>query len=335
MSVTIMDVATKANVSKATVSRVLNNLGGYSEKTKRRVLEVMEELEYNPNAVARSLANKKTHTIGIMFPDLTSSLTASMLNQIEAVAHKAGSSVIVCHTESKGAKTMKYLKLLQEKQVDGIIMASTTLNEEYYDYIKKTNIPVVLLAADSEYPIHSVTSDDYAAAYMATKYLIEKGHKQIGMISGNKEEWFAGTYLARVEGFKAALLDYKLSINEKHIVYGGFSYKDGAIGLTTLVKQVPDLTAIFTENDEIGMGVLSAAYQLGIKVPEDISVIGMDNVKFCEFLNPPLTSVSLSHSAMAEKAANLIFEMIESSKEEKKNYIVSHRVVERQSVRTL
>ncbi|MCI2256672.1 LacI family transcriptional regulator [Domibacillus sp. PGB-M46] len=335
MTVTIMDVAERANVSKATVSRVLNDQGGYSEKTKRHVLKAIEELEYNPNAVARSLTNKKTHTIGIVLPDLISSLTTNFLNEIEAVAHKAGSSIIVCHTESKGAKTMKYLKLLHEKRVDGIILASTILQKEYYDYIEKTKIPIVLLSTDSEYPVSSVTADDYAAAYMATKYLIQQGHKKVGMISGNKEEWVAGNHLPRVEGFKTALLDHKLSANEDHVVYGRFSCEDGATGLTKLIGQVPGLTAIFTENDEIGMGVLSAAYQLGIKVPEDISVIGMDNVKFCEFLNPPLTSVSLSHSEMAEKAANLIFEMIESNKAVKKNYIVSHRVVERQSVNSL
>ncbi|OAS87792.1 MULTISPECIES: LacI family DNA-binding transcriptional regulator [Metabacillus] len=331
MTVTILDVAKRANVSKATVSRVLNDQGGYSEKTKRHVLKVMEELEYNPNAVARSLTNKRTQTIGIVLPDLISSLTTSFLNEIEAVAHKAGSSVIVCHTESKGTKTMKYLQLLHEKRVDGVILASTILKKEYYDYIKKTKIPMVLLSTDSKYPVSSVTADDYAAAYMATKYLIQQGHKKVGMISGNKEEWIVGNHLPRVEGFKAALLDNKLSVSEKHVVYGGFSCEDGAAGLTQLFKQVPDLTAIFTENDEIGMGVISAAYQLGIKVPEEVSVIGMDNVKFCEYLNPPLTSVSLSHSEMAKKAANLMFEIIESNKAVT-NCIVPHRIVERQSV---
>lgn len=334
MTPTIMDVAKRANVSKATVSRVLNDLGGYSEKTKRKVLGVIEELGYHPNAIARGLTNKKTHTIGVLLPNLVSSLATEFLNEIEAVAHKAGSSVIVCHTESQGIKTMKYLQLLHEKRIDGLILASTLVGKEYYEYIKNLGIRTVLLSTVSEHPVPYVTADDHAAAYIATKYLIQKGHKKIGMISGNEEIWIAGGHLPRVEGFKDALSDHKISFNENHIVYGRFSFDYGLTGLTDLMRQVPDLTAIYTENDEIACGVLSAAYQLGIKVPHDISVIGMDNSNLCKMVTPPLTSVSLSHREMAEKAANMIFEMIESNKVET-NCIVPHEIVERQSVRSL
>lgn len=334
MTYTIMDVAKRANVSKATVSRVLNDQGGYSEKTKKKVLEVIQELGYQPSAIARGLTNKRTHTIGVLVPNLTSSLVTEFLNGIEAVAHKLGSSVIVCHTESHGIKTMMYLQLLHEKRIDGLILAGTIFREEYYDYIQRMGIPMVLLSTYSEYPVPHVTADDYDAAYTATKYLIQKGHKKIGMISGNKEEWIAGSRLPRIEGFKDALSDHKIAFNENHIVYGGFSFDDGATGLKHLMRQVPGLTAIFTENDEIGIGVLSAAYHLGIKVPKDISVIGMDNINLCKVVTPPLTSVSLSHSEMAEKAANMMFEMIESNKVVT-SCILPHEVVERQSVRTL
>lgn len=334
MTYTIMDVAKRANVSKATVSRVLNDQGGYSERTKRKVLEVIQELGYHPSGIARGLTNKRTHTIGVLVPNLTSSLITEFLNGIEAVAHKVGSSVIVCHTESHGIKTMKYLQLLHEKRIDGLILAGTMFRKEYYDYIKKMGIPMVLLSTYSEYPVPYVTADDHDAAYTATKYLIQKGHKKIGMISGNKEEWIAGSHLPRVEGFKDALSNHNIAFNENHIVYGGFSFDDGSIGLKNLMRQVPDLTAIFAENDELGIGVLSEAYHLGIKVPEDISVIGMDNINLCKVVTPSLTSISLSHGDMAEKAANMMFGMIESNKVEK-SCILPHNVVERQSVRSL
>lgn len=332
MTYTIMDVAKRANVAKSTVSKVLNNQGGYTEKTKRKVLEVIEELGYQPSAIARGLTNKRTHTIGLLLPNLSSSLVTEFLSKIEAVAHKVGSSVIVCHTESYGIKTMKYLELLHEKRIDGLILAGTIFRKEYYDYIKRMEIPTVLLSTYSEYPVPHVTADDHAAAYTATKYLIQKGHKKIGMISGNKKEWIAGSHLPRVEGFKDALSDHKISINENHIVYGDFSFEEGMTGLTHLMRQAPDLTAIFTENDEIGIGVLSAAHDLGIRVPDDISVIGMDNINLCKIVTPPLTSVSLSHSEMAEKAANMMFEMIELKKIET-SCILPHQIVERQSVR--
>jgi LacI family transcriptional regulator len=333
MFYTIMDVANRANVSKATVSRVLNDQGGYSEKTKRKVLEIVEELGYHPSAIARGLTNKRTHTIGVLLPNLVTSLTSEFLNRIEAVAHQAGSSVIVCHTESQGIKTMKYLQLLHEKRIDGLILASTLMKKEYYDYVNKMGIPMILLSTESDYPIPYVTADDYAAGYTATKYLIQKGHKKIGMISGGKEVMMDGRRLPRIDGFKDALSDHKLPLDEGHIVYGGFNFESGMAGLTQLIKQIPDLTAIFAENDEIGVGVLSQSYQLGIKVPDDISVIGMDNTILCKMVTPPLTSVSLSHSEMAEKAANLMFEMIESNKEAT-SCIVPHEIVERQSVST-
>jgi LacI family transcriptional regulator len=333
MTYTINDVAQKVNVSKATVSRVLNNQGGYSEKTKRKVLEAIKELEYFPSGIARGLTNKRTHTIGVLVPNLTSSLITEFLNKIESVAHNAGSSVIVCHTESHGIKTIKYLQLLHEKRIDGLIMASTALKKEYYDYIVKMKVPIVLLSAYSDYPVPYVTANDYDAAYTATKYLIQKGHKKIGMISGNKEEWIAGNKIPRVEGFKDALSDHNIFFDDRHIEYGRFSIDDGMTGLSQLIEQIPDLTAIFTENDEIGMGVLSAAYNLGIKVPEDISVIGMDDISLCKFMSPPLTSVSLFHSEMAEKAANMMFEMIESQTEVT-NCVLGHQIVERQSVRS-
>lgn len=212
-------------------------------------------------------------------------------------------------------------------------MASTALKKEYYDYIVKMKVPIVLLSAYSDYPVPYVTANDYDAAYTATKYLIQKGHKKIGMISGNKEEWIAGNKIPRIEGFKDALSDHNIFFDDHHIEYGRFSIDDGMTGLSQLIEQIPDLTAIFTENDEIGMGVLSAAYNLGIKVPEDISVIGMDDISLCKFMSPPLTSVSLFHSEMAEKAANMMFEMIESQTEVT-NCILGHQIVERQSVRS-
>jgi LacI family transcriptional regulator len=331
MIYTIMDVAKRANVSKATVSRVLNDQGGYSEKTKRKVLEIVEELGYHPSAIARGLTNKRTHTIGVLLPNLVTSLTSEFLNRIEAVAHQAGSSVIVCHTESKGIKTMKYLQLLHEKRIDGLILASTLMKKEYYDYVNKMGIPMILLSTESDFAIPYVTADDYAAGYTATKYLIQKGHKKIGMISGGREVMMAGRRLPRIEGFKDALSDHKLPLDESHIVYGEFNFESGMAGLTQLIKQVSDLTAIFAENDEIGVGVLSQSYQMGIKVPDDISVIGMDNTILCKMVTPPLTSVSLSHGEMAEKATKMVFEMIEANKEGE-ICILPHEIIERQSV---
>ncbi|PAE26596.1 LacI family DNA-binding transcriptional regulator [Bacillus sp. 7894-2] len=332
MSYTIKDVAKKANVSIATVSRILNGQGGYSEKTKSKVLKVIEELGYQPNAVARGLINKRTHTIGVLFPKLSSSLVTDLLDGIEKAANDNGSSVIVCHTESNGEKTMKYLQLLIEKRVDGIIFASEILKDEYYQFVTKTRMPMILLSTESyAYPVPFVKVNDFHAAYAAAKYLIEKGHTRIGMISGNKDDIIAG--IPRIEGFKKALSDHNIPLDSENIVFSrGFTFPYGVEGLKRLVKQFPDVTAIFAASDEMAIGALSAAYQMGINIPDDISVIGYDNLNLAEMSTPPLTTVGQPLAKMGEAAAEMLFSILETG-DTPESRIMPHKIIERMSVK--
>jgi LacI family transcriptional regulator len=332
MSYTIKDVARKANVSIATVSRILNGQTGYSEKTKIKVLNVIEELGYSPNAVARGLINKRTHTIGVLFPKLSSSLVTDLLDGIEKAASENGSSVIVCHTESNGEKTMNYLQLLVEKRVDGIIFASEILKDDYYQYVAKSKVPIVLLSTESyAFPIPYVKVNDYHAAYSAAKYLLDKGHTEIGMISGNKEDIVAGK--PRIDGFRKALVDHGISCDERNIVNSsGFAFNDGLVGLKKMIEQFPEVTAIFAASDEIAMGVLSSAYQLGIKVPDELSVIGFDNLNLAEMTIPPLTTIGQPLVKMGEVSAQMLFKILETG-EIPESRIMPHKVIERLSVK--
>ncbi|MGM7723789.1 LacI family DNA-binding transcriptional regulator [Metabacillus sp. Hm71] len=331
MSCTIKDVARHANVSIATVSRIINNQVGYSEKTKKKVLDAIEELGYQPNAVARGLISKRTHTIGVLFPKLSSTLVTDLLSGIEKATHEAGSSVIVCHTESNGEKTMKYLKLLNEKRIDGIIFTSAPLLGEYYDYIKKMNVPMVLLSTETyAYPVPYVKVNDQHAAYTATQYLINKGHKKIGMLSGNIEDTISGK--PRFDGFKSALQDHNIPFDDCHVVFNrGFTFSDGMDGLKSLLKQVSDLTAVFAASDEMAMGAISAAYELGIKVPDELSIIGYDNLSIANMSIPPLTTVAQPLTEMGEMAAKMLFELLDSQKTVESR-IMPHKIVERKSV---
>lgn len=332
MSYTIKDVAKKANVSIATVSRILNNKPGYSKKTKEKVLQVIEELGYHPNAVARGLINKRTHTIGVLFPALSSTLVTDLLSGIEKAASAQGSSVIVCHTESNGEKTMKYLNLLNEKRIDGIIFTSAPLKDEYYQYIEKMKVPMVLLATESfNHLIPYVKVNDYHAAYTATQYLIQKGHTKIGMISGNKDDMISGK--PRIDGFIQVLKDHNISLNEENIIYSeAFSFQDGVIGLKSLLSRNPEITAIFAASDEIAIGALSSAYQLGIKVPEELSIIGYDNLNLAEMSIPPLTTLGQPLVEMGEVAGNMLLKMLETG-EMVESQIMNHKVIERMSVK--
>lgn len=304
---------------------------GLFRTDEEKVLKAIEELDYHPNAIARGLINKKTSTIGVLFPALSSMLATELLAGIEKTAHELGSSVIVCHTESNGLKTMKYLHLLNEKRVDGIIFTSEILKEEYYEFIQKMNIPLVLLSTESRaYPVPYVKVDDRRAAYAAVQYLIKQGHKRIGMISGNDQDLIAGK--PRIEGYLDAMSDYELPADDSFIArMRGFTFSDGTEGLKLLKKQLPDVTAVFAASDDIAVGAISSAYRLGIRVPDDLSIIGYDNLKIADMTIPPLTSVAQPFYEMGEKAAQMIFDLMDGD-EMIESRIMPHSIAERNSV---
>ncbi|WLD91652.1 LacI family DNA-binding transcriptional regulator [Alkalihalobacillus sp. AL-G] len=333
--VTIKDVARKANVSTATVSRILNNQPGFSEKTKIRVLEIIDELSYKPNAVARSLISRNTQTIGVLFPNVSSMLSSEILHGIEDVAHNHDSSVIVCHTASDGIRTNKYLKLLHEKRVDGLIFVSETLKEDYYETIQHMNIPLVLVSTMSyQHDVPYVKVDDRHAAFTGTKFLINKGHQRVGMISGPIRDPIAGT--PRIAGFQDALIQHNFSVSQSDIVHeNGFSFQNGKNAIPKLLKQAPDLTAIFAASDEMAIGAISALNQLGKRVPEDVSIIGYDNLQTSEMTIPPLTTVAQPFSEMGANASEMIFDMLDNGTHQTQNRIMRHEIIERESVRSI
>lgn len=334
MNYTIKDVAKLVNVSIATVSRVLNGQGGYSKETEEKVLKAIKELGYQPNALARGLINNKSNTVAILFPEVSSQFSAKILRGVEEAVHDLGSSVIVCNTASQGQRTMKYLQLLSEKRIDGILFVSELITEEYFNKLETMKVPVVLIATESyQYSLPFVKVNDNHAAFTATDYLINNGHTKIGMISGNKEDVIAGQ--TRVAGFKQALLNKDLSVNENHIVYAkGFSFEDGVKQLPLLLQQSPDLTAVFAASDEIAMGAMSAAYKMGIKIPEELSIIGYDNLPIAEMCIPPLTTIAQPLEKMGTVASNMLFSMMKSG-ETVESRIIPHKVIERESVRNL
>ena len=227
---------------------------------------------------------------------------------------------------------MKYLQLLNEKRVDALIFTSEILIEEYYHYIMKMNVPMVLLSTKSEkFDVPFVKVDDYAASFDGTEYLIKKGHRKIAMISGDEKDIIAG--LPRINGFKDAMKKHNLPINHEQIVIASFSFKDGVVGLRQLMDQAPDITAIFAASDEVAIGVLSEAYKSGIKIPEDLSIIGYDNLVLAEMSTPPLTSVAQPLEKMGEKAASMV-EHQEGAGALPLRSVLPHSIAERQSVRT-
>ncbi len=331
MKTTIKDVAKKANVSVATVSRVINKLPGYTQKTGKKVLQTINELGYYPNELARSLVGKRIDTIGVLMPDLSSMVASEILKGIEDAAHKNNHSIVICNTDSNGIRTIKYLKILRNKQIDGILIVSEKLKKKYIDMIDDMNMQVVLISSYYNKNLTYIKVDDEKAAYDATNYLIKNGHTNIGMIAGTKDDTIAGT--PRVNGFLKAISDNNLIFKKNNLIYGDFSFDSGKECFMKLIKRSPDITAIFCASDEMAVGAITVAFDLGIKIPEQISLIGYDNTKLSQMVNPSLTTISQSFYAMGYQGLNMLIDKINGM--DIKSETMQHKIIERKTVKNI
>jgi LacI family transcriptional regulator len=312
----------------------LNNQVGYSEKTKEKVIKVIQELNYTPNAIARGLASNSSSTIGVLVPFIPTNIVSTILKGLETSAGDQGYSIIISNTGFDGERTEKCLGLMSEKRVDGIIIVSEPIHEEYYKIIEDRKIPTMLVSTCCyKYDIPFVKVDDRKAAYEAVQYLINKNHRNIAMISGGKNDLIAGK--PRLDGYINALIENNININKNLIKYGDFSYKSGKECMEELISQERNnFTAIFAASDDMAIGALKAAYQNNIKVPQEISIMGYDNSQIAEMVTPSLTVISQPFEKMGEIAARSLIENIEK-KTIVKNIIVEHEIIERESVEKL
>ncbi|WP_096434439.1 LacI family DNA-binding transcriptional regulator [Alteribacter populi] len=332
MKPTIKDVANAANVSIATVSRILNKQAGYSQTTKEHVMGVIAELGYHPNAIARGLVSKKTKTLGVLLPNVSNMFSSEVLDGIEQAAHENEYSVIICNTDRNGRRTLDYLKVLGEKKVDGLIFISEALTSEYYQAIQHLNIPFVLVSSMSyKYQVPYIKVDDKHASYQAVTYLIEKGHKDIALISGDIDDVLAG--IPRVEGYCQALRDHRIEVRQELITYGDFGFESGKECMTRLIQTDQPFSAVFSTSEEMALGAMSVAHQNKINIPEDISFVGYDNTRYAEMSIPPLTTVAQPLKQMGNKAVEMILTMLETGKKAQSN-IMPHSIVERESVKS-
>lgn len=329
---TIEDVAKKAKTSIATVSRVLNNKTGFSEKTRRRVLEAIEDIGYESNAIARSLKKNVTNTLGVLIPNISSMLSSEILNGIEEYATAHDYNVLVSYTYSDPEKVMKAMKAFNEQRIDGLIFTSDSILDEYYDYLKRMDIPVVLVATESEkYPLPFIKVNDFKASYDAVNYLIKKGHTEIGMIGGDPKDPIAGSQ--RLNGYKQALADAGLTFEAEKFVHNiGYSFKEGTINFKKIRKKYPEATAIFVASDEMAAGAIKTAHDLGISVPEELAIIGYDNILIAEVIWPALTTVAQPLQEMGYEATRMLIHALKTKTEIKEQIYIPHKVIERDSV---
>ncbi|MEN3183559.1 MAG: LacI family DNA-binding transcriptional regulator [Atribacterota bacterium] len=308
-TVTIRDVAKEAGVSVATASRALGNYGYVSEETRKKVLEAARKLDYNHNLVAKSLRTRRTFTIGYLLPDIMNPFYAGIARGIQDVAFLRGYNVILCNNDNDITKTERFCKMFLRSRVDGIIY-STPYNEVLHEMAElaiKNGIPVVNCYGSTRVPaLDVVTGDAEGGCYKAVRYLLGLGHRKIAFLKVRE----SGISKRRFEGCRKALEEFGIEVLPGFLVeVDDYSQESGYLGAKTLLSRQDLPTAVFAFNEQLAIGVLKAARENGLRVPEDLSLVGVDDV-IGEVLQPPLTSVRIPTYEAGRTAAMLIFERI-------------------------
>lgn len=329
MAASIKDVAKEAGVSIATVSRVLNDVDVVNEDTKKKVLEAIKKLGYRPNIVARSLKTQKSRTIGIVIPDISNQFYPEIVRGAEDVANIYNYNIILCNTDLDPDKEMEYLKVLKEKMVDGVIYMSNSLEPETLELIKDLQMPIVLVETtdkDNSYP--SVTIDNEQGAYDGTKYLIEKGNKKIAYIGLHKDAVNAAAF--RYNGYKKALIENGIELDEAICYFGGLKAEDGYNAIDSMIKN-NKIDAAFCASDEIAMGAINALRENGIRVPEDVDVMGFDDIYSASIFYPKLTTIAQPMYDMGSVGMRMLIKSIDKAELTENHFILPHQLIERNS----
>ncbi|MEG1926140.1 MAG: LacI family DNA-binding transcriptional regulator [Ruthenibacterium sp.] len=331
---TIRDIAKKAGVSHTTVSLVLNSKNNrVSQATKDKVIAIAKEMNYSPNQIAVSLATKKTFTLGIILPNLINTHFSAIASGVQSYAQSQGYSVFLCNTNESVEKCIAYVNEFVNRNMDGFVLIPPALinengdNEKLYATLEECEIPYVLVEHAVLHLFHDfVTIDNRSGGYIATEHLLELNHKKIGCITGPRTEIGAKR---RFRGYKEALADYSIEFQKDFVYNGDYSFNSGIEGGKNLIEK--GVTAIFCCNDLMALGVNKAAAGLGMKIPEQLSIVGFDQNPICEYLNIPLTTISQPSIAMGKKACEILLDGIEDSEEFQRDYYFSPTLIVRNS----
>jgi len=300
------DVAERARVSVTTVSHVVNETRPVSDGLRERVLAAIEELDYQPNVLARSLRRGKTHTIGMIVPDSANPFFAAVARGIEDTSFENSHSLILCNSDGDLEKELLYTDVLVEKQVDGILFVAAGVSTEHINALQARRIPVVLVDRDiPDVAVDSVLTDNARGGWLATHHLIELGHRRIGCIAGPSDLTPSAD---RVTGYSQALAERDMSVDQALVAKGDFQYESGYQAARQLLAMDDPPTAVFACNDLMAVGVIAAAVEMGFQVPADLSVVGFDDVRLASFANPPLTTIVQPKHDMGVIAAKMLLE---------------------------
>lgn len=332
MNITIYDVAREANVSMATVSRVVNGNPNVKPVTRKKVLEVIDRLGYRPNAVARGLASKKTTTVGVIIPDISNIFFAELARGIEDIATMYKYNIILSNSDQNKDKELHLLNTMLGKQVDGLVFMGGNITAEHVEEFGKSPVPIVLAGSIEESStMPSVNIDYEEAVYDSIMEFIEKGHKNIAFVVGPLHE--PKNTFKKLRGYQRALAESGIPYNDELVVEGDYTYDSGIEAIEKLLEAADRPTAILVGSDEMALGVVHGAEDKGYKIPEDFEVITSDNTRLSLMVRPQLTTIIQPLYDIGAVAMRLLTKLMNKEKVSEQVVVLPHRIEHRQSTK--
>ncbi len=313
---TIKDIAKIANVSHTTVSRALNNQARIRNETKEKILSIAKELNYRPNFIARSLVMRRSKMLGLVITTIANPFYTEIAQGIEATASKLGYSIILCSTHSDLATEKLYVDMLRSKGVDGIIFTSAHMGDPNILELAEEGFPIILVNRRTYHPVVQekvdyVGIDNIQGGFLAVEHLIKLGHRRIGIIGGSSE---SSVGFERLEGGKMALSAYGLEKRDDYFLEGDFLKESGYRGGMKFIGMAEPPTAIFAANDHMALGTYQAVVEEGKEVPEDIAIVGFNDIEFTAMKGIELTTVGQKKYEMGSLSVETLVERIEGRK---------------------
>lgn len=311
--ITIKDVAREAGVSTATVSRVINGNYPVSDNVRDKVMTTIQKLGYQPNGIARSLKVNKTYMVGMVVPDISNNYFMDIARGIESVLSPLGYSLIFCSTDENTEKELKLLHALNERRVDYVILASSTQDSGKLKRFIDGGMNIIMIDTKlDQLQTDLVIEDNYNATYKLISYIIGQGHKDIGVINGLMS---VSTARERYDGFKQALMDHHVTLDESYVVEGAYNRKTAYEEVKRMLQRnmhnLP--TALFPANNDMAEGTMMALKEMRLRVPEDISLVSFGDINLAELIEPRLTIIGQNAVLIGEKAGELMLKRMGSS----------------------
>lgn len=334
---TLKAIAQQLGVSVTTVSRALNGKAeeyGISKKTEEAVRRAAKKLHFSPDPLARSLRLNRTLSLGLMIPDISNPYFAQIARNVEMAARAGGYFVVLCDSEENTQLEAESLTLLQNRKVDGLVIAPVGQSARHLETLQDGGLPAVVI--DRYFPrlrLPYVISDNYRGTMEATSHFIENGHRVIACVQGLAQ---TSPNQERVRGYQAALRGHDISADDSLVVGSSFGEENGYVHTKLLFKKRKDITAILALSNLIALGILRALAEEGLRVPDDVSIICFDDQPYCAYLNPPLTTIDQSNEQMGQIAARLLLEQIQSPRGlTREGVVLPTRLVKRASVKRI